>query len=57
MIEDKITYITESVARLSPENQDRIIIAIEQLLGYEHREHQGDDDKMKDLFKKQPDVY
>jgi hypothetical protein len=57
MIEDKLTYITESVARLSPENQDRIIIAIEQLLGYEYRNHQMDTGNMKEMFETQPDVY
>ena len=57
MIEDKLTYITEMVARLSPENQDRIILAIEQLLGFEHRGHQVNNDKMKELFEIQPDAH
>ena len=30
----------EAAARLSPENQDRIIMAIEQLLGYEKKKIQ-----------------
>jgi hypothetical protein len=56
MIEDKLTYITESVARLSPENQDRIILAIEQLLDFQHRDHQVDNGNMKELFEMQPDA-
>lgn len=57
MIDDKLTYITEAAAKLSPENQDRIILAIEQLLGFEHREHQVNYDKMKELFEIQPDAH
>ena len=54
MIDDKLTYITEAVARLSPENQDRIILAIEQLLDFQHRGHLVDNDTMKELFEMQP---
>ena len=57
MIEDRLTYINEAAAKLSPENQDRIILAIEQLLGFEHSEHQVDNGDMKELFEIQPDVY
>ena len=57
MIDDKLTYITKAAARLSPENQDRIIIAIEQLLGFEHGDHPVDDSNMKELFEIQPDTY
>ena len=57
MIQDKLTFITEAAARLSPENQDRIIIAIEQLLGYENIVHPEDPGSMQDLFGTQPDVY
>lgn len=37
MIKDRLAYIMKAAARLSPENQDRIIIAIEQLLGHEKK--------------------
>jgi hypothetical protein len=57
MIDDKLAYITEAAAKLSPENQDRIILAIEQLLGYEHREHRANNGNMKELFEIQPDAH
>ena len=57
MIEDKLTYITEKAARLSPENQDRIIIAIEQLLGYENNGDRENSKYLQNSFEMQPDVY
>ena len=52
-----MTYIIESAAQLSPESQDRIIIAIEQLLGYAKKQdgtEPADTDPLNDM---QPDAY
>ena len=50
-MKDRLTYIAESAARLSPENQDRIIMAIEQLLGYENESTFSEfDNKHKDVL-------
>ena len=57
MIDDKLTYITEAAAKLSPENQDRIIIAIDQLLGYENKGHRKNSENLQDSLEIQPDVY
>ena len=56
MINDKLTYITEAAARLSPENQDRVITAIEQLLDFQHRGHKIDKSNIKELFEMQTEA-
>ena len=56
MIKDRLTYIMEAAARLSPENQDRIIMAIEQLLGYEKKKIQLEFDHKKALSETGTDV-
>ena len=38
MEQDKIAYITELAAQLSPDSQDKLIRAIKQLLVYERKE-------------------
>jgi hypothetical protein len=57
MAKDRLTYIMESAARLSPENQDRIIMAIEQLLGYEKKSTLSEFDPGKTLSETKTDVY
>jgi hypothetical protein len=56
MIKDRLTYIMEAAARLSPENQDRIIMAIEQLLGYEKKKIQLEFDPKKALSEQGTDA-
>jgi hypothetical protein len=57
MMKDRLTYIMESAAQLSPENQDRIIIAIEQLLEYEKKNTLSEFDYKEALRETKTDVY
>ena len=56
MEKDKLTYITEKAAYLSPENQDRIIIAIEQLLEFENGDCKEEHHRRIDSFEIQTDI-
>jgi hypothetical protein len=57
MMKDRLTYIMESVAQLSPESQDRIIMAIEQLLGYEKKNTLSEFDHKEALSETKTDAY